>query len=251
MAEDTKDVSHEDFVDRAKETIGQFKLPSGYLDQQGILHRDILIREMTGAEEDLLVSGSASVFQTLIERCVVELGTFKQTDPNWSKIMKSLPYSDHVFMLIRLRTVSLGRQMSFSVKCPSCAKTSNQAVDLFDFVVQGLKDPTSRRTTVELPSGAKVILNPATLEDEEKCKMIKDLATRELAMRCEAINGNIPTVESLKALSFRDRRALSKMIREYEGEIDNEVEMICPHCSHMFKSEVSVWDRNFFFPSEI
>lgn len=253
MSEETKvkDVSHEEFLEKAQSSYSEFDLPSGYLDGAGKLHKGISIREMTGEEEDILASGKDNSLFSVVERCVMTLGDHKQTDSDWRKILKSLPYSDHVFMLIRIRTVSLGRQMTFQLKCPSCAKVSNQSVDLFDFEIEGLKDPLSRQVTLPLDNSLVAIIHPSTVEDEEKWRKIPDPLSREILMRLTALDGNQPTLAMVKKMSLKSRRTLSSFIRKFEGKMDNQIQVECPHCNWEFETEVPIWDRNFFFPSEI
>ena len=250
MEKKNTEISQQDFVDNGSSSIRVYELPSGYVDPEGKVHTEIVIREMTGVEEDLLVSGSSGVLETVVKRCVTRVGKYEQNCKEWNTIFDSLPYSDLVFCLIRIRVVSLGREMNLRVTCPKCANISSQNLDLFDFEIEGNKDK-ERKVSGELPSGKKFVIHVHTLKDEEHTHKIKEAMTKEIMMRLEALDGDRPTVAMVRHLTMRDRSYLRSAIRQLEGKIDNEVEVTCPHCMHEFKAAMSVGDSSFFFPSEI
>lgn len=253
MADRKSDLSVEDMIDPAKSPYLSCDLPTGLLDENGEIHKTCLIREMTGNEEDLIASKSILVaLQAILEGCVVSIGNITQKHPKWKEHIGKLCYADRFFLVIRIRAASLGRDFSFMTRCPHCAKTSNQTVDLYDFKIEGLKDPINREWEGKLPSGKPYKAKISTYEDEQKAQRenVDDLLTRELYMRMVSIDSKPVSVNTLKNLSLKDRRYLRADVRAHEGVIDDTVEMVCPHCKGEFRGEIRIADSNFFFPSE-
>jgi hypothetical protein len=83
-----------------------FELPSG---------TELELREMTGAEEELLTNQrlirSGEAINQVLRNCFVRLG--EKTDPDLSEVMNLLS-GDRLFALVRLRQISLGDEVDWS-----------------------------------------------------------------------------------------------------------------------------------------
>lgn len=243
-------------VDTAKSSVGSYELPTGYIDGDGVLHKEVVVREITGEEEDILSSRKMPMYvrmNKVIENCVLSIGSYKQGVPEWSKIIKDLIVTDRLFLLIKIRIVTLGELFSFKAKCPneSCGKYSSQTTSLDEFEIKGLKDPMLRSWKGKLPkSGYSYTARIQTGADEEKLAKVsgsEDLLSLAMLARLIELNGESPVaLAAVKKLGSMDRQFLRGDFDIHEGEIDNTVQITCPHCSNEFSDEVSIASPSFF-----
>ena len=101
-----------------------FELPSG---------TELELREMTGAEEELLTNQrlirSGEAINQVLRNCFVRLG--EKTDPDLAEVMNLLS-GDRLFALVRLRQISLGDEVELELSCPNsaCRMTNFVTVNL-------------------------------------------------------------------------------------------------------------------------
>ena len=259
MSEEKQVFKMEDSVGEVRPTLGSATLPTGLLDDNGELHTEAVFREMGGHEEDLLPSRmpTGKKMNQLIENCLVRIGGIDNKHESWGRYVRSLVSADRLFLLVRIRMLSLGKLLRFRTTCPDCGKTFTPAVDLEDFIVKGMENPKERIWAGEFPrSKLSYKAKVTTGWDEEKMegKKIpeKDSFSYVLLSRLVEIDGKKPTMEMVKSLSLIDRRHLRSDLASREGEIDNKVEMLCPNpdCGAEFDSEIEIGSADFFFPSE-
>ena len=60
-----------------------FELPRGYADKEGTLHREVVLREITGADQEAMLSpqlrqNPAKMLTALLARVIVRLGTLEK-----------------------------------------------------------------------------------------------------------------------------------------------------------------------------
>jgi hypothetical protein len=249
----------QDFVLRSlsdpKASQGIFDLPCGYLDDSGVLHREVAVREMTGNEEDMLASKNVPVakkMNELITRCVSRIGTFTDA-PQLAKIVQDLPVGDRMFLVFAIRQVSLGDDYPFKAACPECKKESIYNVLLSTLDIKAMPDPSKRVFDDVLPKSGKAFrYRILTGRDEERIgRLSKNDDTLSLAMqmRIELLDGKPPTLADLKALGIKDRNHIRKVFEDVEGGIDTTVDMTCEDCTHDFQTQLDVAQVGFFFPS--
>lgn len=251
--------SNQPLSDVAKPAVDGEELPTGYMDSAGDLHKDAWVREMTGEEEDILTARKVKVHQRMsqiLEKCVTQIGPYKQDQLNWSNVIKSLTVSDRLFLMIKIRQVSLGNLFSFKVKCTDegCAKMSEQTVDLQEFKITGMKNPLERVFEIDLPkSKQKAKLKIQTGADEARVANFvntQNPMTIITMSRLLELNGKTGvTIEQVKKLPTLDMNAIRSAVKEHEGDIENEIEVTCPHCGNEFKTDIDVGSPTFFFPS--
>lgn len=247
-------------LEAAKSSQGVFELPCGYLGPDGTLHTEIAIRELTGAEEDLLAARQIPPFKKyneLLLRCTQRLGTITDRGQLSTAVM-SLPVGDRLFLLIAIRRVSLGEEYSFSETCTNteCRKQERYTVQLSDLDIKKMPDPKKRIHDVTLPSGATARFRISTGADEEKAlaleipkkKADEDALSKGILMRLELLDGLPPELQAVKAMKWRDRVALREEWNRVEGGVDTEIDMVCPTCGQEFKKDIEL-SPSFFFPS--
>jgi len=245
--------------DKAKSPFYSAILPTGYLDEESNLHKEIEIKELSGVEEDILTSRGGlpwyARMHKLMENCIVSIGDYSQTSLKWKDIIKSLIVSDHYYSMLHIRIASLGSMYTAKTKChnPSCGHPMNKTVDLKDFLITGLADPLKRTYDGETPSGIKFVCKPQDGYQDAKMNKnkSKDILTLLILGRLVQLgDDSIITVPKVKSLSMKDRQYLRSFFNRIEGDIDNKMECVCDECGEEFEEAVDVSTPSFFFPME-
>lgn len=223
----------------------------GYKDENGVIHKEFEYREMNGTDEEAISKpkvrqNGAVVTRTLLERCIVRIGTIEKSSvkaSEWTTIMQSLAIGDQDFAMMKIRELSLGDEIEVSHTCPSC-KTKIDSVFTLDEIPL-VPYCGQDEIKFELPKGALdkngdlqkcgVLRHAIGLDREILNKTITQnpsVANTLLLARCIKSIGNLPiTDDTLRNLSLRDRNFLFKLLKEKSFGYDvTEFEIECPNC---------------------
>ena len=244
-------------------------LPCGFVDAEGGLHQQFVVREMTGSEEDLL-AGKGPVLPRLnrvIANCLVSLGAIEERSA-LARIVDGLTATDRMVLLIAIRRASLGDDYTSKIKCPDCSKESNITVSLADLEKIPMPDPKTRNYLHTLSTGMQVGWHVMTGHDEDwlqgqrkRANSDNDLLTLAMLARVDSIGKGANTqvlnrvaafpsaLAACKALLTRERNELRQMFTEIEGSVDTVVEYGCPSCNAEFRGDLDVAQTGFFFPA--
>jgi len=238
---------------------GSFRLPCGFLEEDGTLHRDVVLRAFTGVEEDILASRrvrAADKMNLFLSGCIVSIGDI--TDPNKIRALAPrLLIGDRTFLFFALRRITHGDVFPFRHKCPNpnCKANEIYRVDLSTLVTYPMPKPEKRTYEITLPhSGHLVVWHPMDGTQEARRDELKKrigLLTLNLLLRVEAIDGRPVTADDLARLPSGDRDHLRTHIDEHEGGVETTAELICPVCGEEFERDVDPSEPSFFFPSEM
>lgn len=245
----------ENAMREAKSSQGIFDLPCGYLTPEGELFTEVQVREITGAEEDMLgaknISGGKKITQ-LLANCVQRIGSITDKD-QLLQVVRSLPLGDRVFLMLAIRRVTLGDMFPFEEKCPSCGKSEIYNEDLSELAAKAMPEPKKRVYDTVLPSGITARFHVMTGKDEEVLVRadMKDQASAAVMARLDLLNDKHPTIEDVKALGLRDRNALRDAYEEVEGGVETTLNMGCPFCGQEFQADLNPGSTGFFFPSRL
>jgi hypothetical protein len=108
------------------QTEHEFRLPFGFVDQDGNLHRDGVMRLATAADEILplkdprVQSNQAYLAVILLSRVVTRLGSISQVTP---KVIEGLYAADLAFLQELYNRINRNGKTSHSAICPECAHT--------------------------------------------------------------------------------------------------------------------------------
>ena len=242
-------------LEYAKPSIGEYELPCGYLDADGNLHTSVSVREMTGEEEDILsaknVPGSKKI-NKILSKCTVSIGSIN--GGAIESIIQDLTQGDRIFLLIAVRRASLGDEMPFLTKCPSCEEEARFHLDLGDLEVIKMADPTTRSYSVTLPkTGKKVMMKVLTGRGEDAIGKAssrgRDLITTAIFARVDSMDDKPVTMKDLKDLPLADRNFLRDEWEDHEGGLDTAVKIDCPACGNEYDTELDISQQGFFNPS--
>lgn len=207
--------------------------------------------EMTGAEEELLTNAkllrSGDAINQVLRNCLVRLG--EQTEASITDVLDLLA-GDRLFILVKLRQISLGDEMTLRLTCPNtnCQGTNLVPVNLEDLPVNPY--PTAREFTCTLPGSGQVVRFGYLDGHKEKRLAALPEATisQGMLIRILDIDGTAPNKKTVTAMSLKDRQALRHAMLAIDGGIDTTVETACEHCGQPLRTRVEA-DAGFFFPS--
>jgi acetylornithine deacetylase/succinyl-diaminopimelate desuccinylase-like protein len=124
-------------ADDAVKTEYTFELPKGYVDPKGQVHREITIREITGADQEAMLNpqlrnNPAKMLTALLARVITRLGTLegRQVD---TTVTAAMLKSDRDFLILKLKEIDSGPEMDIDVECPDCGKKFKAMLDISDF----------------------------------------------------------------------------------------------------------------------
>jgi hypothetical protein len=240
-----------------KSSQGVFELPCGYVDEAGNLFTEVALKEITGAEEDLLANPKTPAVKKINEmltRCVQRIGPINDRG-RLAEVVLDLTVGDRAFLMFAIRRISLGDDYPFKDQCPECEEEKLFTVDLSELEPKAMPDRKKRVFDVTLPSGKAARFHPMNGRDEDrlakfdKNKNKADTLSLAILMRLDVLQGKTPSLQDVKDLALRDRNFLRDQFEDNEGGLDTEVELECPVCGHLFKRDVDVGQQGFFFPS--
>lgn len=231
---------------------GEFELPCGWVDETGKVHRKVILREMTGAEEDMMDDDSVprtSRTTNVLTACIDELDGVKDKDKireiisDEGKIGKGVTSTDRIALMVFLRRVSLGDNYKFERRCP-CPRQhvcKNRSLDLRTLKITPVPDDRvgKRRVEVTLPrSKKKAVLRVMTAKSEGPLMSLrptsKDLRSAAITARVEQLDGILlanpkVAIEMVKMLPVEDREYIRSIYDKMEADVDTSVEVQCDH----------------------
>jgi hypothetical protein len=249
-----------------------FKLPCGYVDSSGKLHNIVVMRQMTGVEEDMMANDNLAVTErvrNILRSCCDKIGDIDDPkiviaalEDNGDLPKGALPVTaaDRLAMLLFLRIVSVGNTYRYDTTCPHCDKENKgNMIDLRTLDIKYVDDPTKRVGKVKLPrSGVEVSLKILTAKDEVEVSKLNpnqaNARTLALMARIVTIGGKpLPPqfagIELVKQMPYQDRIYLRKVFDFMEGAIDTEIEVVCSKaaCEKIYKFSLDL-GQVFFSP---
>lgn len=242
------------------------RLPGGYRDAQGALHRAVELRPLLGREEELLAtregSGAERVTE-LLSRCVLRLGDIC---PVSKTVTRDLLVGDRQYLLLVLRRLTFGDRVQSVVSCPwrDCGKP----VDI-DFHISQLPIDESEASgsvyQVSRPVGTdsklcalagqtetlSIRFRLPTGADQEALTGMDAANPASLALallaRCVVQMGTLthPTPDDIAALPAELCQWLEQQMERRAASPDLEMQARCPECGREFCVPFEIQD--FFF----
>jgi len=260
---------------------GEYTLPCGYVDGAGKVHNTIILRETTGAEEDILdddqLSTTERITRVLSGCCerlgeITDKGLIQRAIGDRLEKDEGLPCSqaDRMAMMLFLRRTTNGDRYHLPEAqrtCPHCkGKNNPMHVDLDkDIEIKHAKDPTKRRVQFKLPrKGLLAVMRVLSASGEESLTKLmrgnnrKNLRTLAILARLESIGDtnlradDFKSVDLVKRLSSVDRNYIREVYNKVEGAIDTELEISCEKvaCGLEWKTEIDI-GQVFFSPQAV
>jgi len=218
-----------------------FTLPSGI---------EAELKEMTGQEEELLTNQrllrSGDAINLVIKNCLTRLGDEASVT---AKHVEDLLSGDRLFLLVKLRQISLGDSVDLELQCTNavCKNRNYLSIDL-----EGLETTSyteEREFAFTLPASKQVV--KFTHLDGNKEKRLAALKEPNISsammMRIVSVDGKPPSKKILADMSMRDRSALRMEMSRVDAGIDTTVECDCEQCGTKLKTRLEA-EPAFLFP---
>lgn len=228
-------------------------LPLGWHDGNGHAHRDVHLRELTGADEEALFDhGAGSGAQTVSAFLARVIERIDGVDaPIDADLTASLSLGDRDYLLLRLRQLELGDAVHQVVRCPACAgkvdvdlliselplraatpAASQFEVRLLDASLQ-LRWPTGAdQAAVELLA----LANPAAANTRLFSRIVLDIDG------CGA-----PSEDAVRGWPLARRQALAAWLEQHLPGPDLYLDLACPRCQADMSYVFDLY--GFFLPS--
>jgi hypothetical protein len=242
-------------------------LPIGYADAEGKIHRDVVLRKMTGHEEAILADrryqrNGGKLLTELLTSCIVRLGDIGAPPRS---VVSSMSSADRNYLLVRLRSITFGPELPATYGCPGCGESVQFTDDLDNLPVKNLLDgETVEDVLVELEDGyldrdgqihtALRLRLPVGTDEEAVAGQMRDnpsLGKNALLARCMQSLGDLPRprLEALGPkimgeLTLTDRRRIDRAMEEAAPGIDLVRRLECPRCGKEFSASLDM--SNFF-----
>jgi len=248
-----------------------FPLPVGYVDVENRVHNQIVLREMTGTEDDMMGNAELPIGErvsNVLTACVVKLGDIE--DPETIKkaicdeLESGLPITeqDRIAAMIYLRRVSIGDLYKFERSCPRCGiEAKNRATDLRELKIERAEHPERRRVKVDLPRSGKiaivrVLTAKGSIEVGKLRPTQEDLKSLAIVSRVESLDGQtlgdpLTALAKIKALPQADRNLIRQVYNAMETFVERDIDVECrnPICRNKWDFPLDV-GQGFFLDLE-
>lgn len=242
-----------------------FKLPIGYTDKDGKVHREVKLRPVTGRVEEAMdepeiKENGAKVLTELIKGIIVKLGDInfmKEGESLKRKIVDSLTIIDRDAILLYNSFVSDDydtKMLEFTHECPNKKKESELKLDLtktdilfseeagkteYQFeLIDGVYDKqgnVNKNITVQLPTGEMQEAVYPYFQKELQAKGITEMVQR---MTIDLGKANLDK-ETFRDMTKRDRKLIYKELpSKLQLGVDYEVKYKCTHCKETHTTQV-------------
>lgn len=230
-----------------------FRLPGGYVDEEGRVLQEGEIAPLSGREEELLAGNhrreSATLVTAILSCCLRRLG---EINPISEEVTRNLLIGDRQYLLLKLHEVTFGNQIQATISCPwpDCSKR----VDI-DFLTEDIpikesekKGPTYemelspeaafvdcdhkeyRKIIFRLPNGAdQEAISPFLSENEAQAlTMLLDRCVQSVGPLKN--HGNTLTGR----LSPLARKEIESRMVKVAPRVELDLRADCPECGRAF-----------------
>ncbi len=238
------------------------ELPVGYLDEDSRLHRQAVLRKMTGQEEALLADrklrkNAGKLVTELLASCLRELGEVK---PVTRQVVSKLTSLDRNYLLMELRKITFGNELEANYTCPACDETNTIVEDLEELPVRRLNGEGIPEIVVQLEDCFEdrdgelyntMVFRLPTGSDEEKTASIARENTSHgnnaLLSRCLLTLGDMPQsrrealgTKIMQNLTMGDRARIDWAFRKEVPGVDLTRDITCERCGRDFHTTLDL-----------
>lgn len=213
----------------------KFLLPSG---------RPVEIQEFTAEAEKILDNKqemkSGKWINKFMAKALVSLDD-KPVSKNEGEaigLLLDMLTGDRNYLLLQIRILNYGADMTFNYTCPNCGKVSGYSLNLQDMLDDGTIKVYPYRDDLPLVvstrSGIAEIDYP-TGRTEQWLTGLKDIDRIHLAMAmCSKFNGHPPEYKEFSSLFAKDISEIRKTGSSLKGGLDPTIELDCSDCNTSF-----------------
>lgn len=239
----------------------EFTLPVGYTDADGGLHRDVVLRKMTGREEAILADrkyqrNGGKLVTELLHSCILRLGALPS---NGRGPVAGMTSADRNYLLLKLRSITFGSALDASYSCPGCNERLQVTEELDELPVRELAEDGGE-VAVELEDGwvdregqvhtALRLRLPTGADEEAVAPQLRDNASvgkNALLARCIVSLGDVPAYRLegmgpriMSELTMTDRRLIDRTLNDAAPGVDLVRPLECPSCGRQFSASLDM-----------
>lgn len=214
-------------------------LPGGFIEADGSVVKTAEVRELNGEDEEIIAKASSAskALSLILTRGVIGIGDREVTKDDFDKLLMG----DREMLLLAIRRVTFGNELSLSITCNSCNNGQEVKIDLTkDVPVRELEDSVEDRSwditlrngdvvNVSLPNGKtqkKVLDAPDEVTGAE-------LNTILLNGCINSVNGSPAKPNVAQKLGLVDREKITREIFDKTpGPRLGEVSKVCEACGN-------------------
>ena len=237
-----------------------FTLPSGYVDDEGVIHREVELAPVTGFEEELLDSvgpagRSAHAVTALLARCLRRVGKLA---PVTTSLVRDLLVNDREFLMSKLRGLTLGKNLKAMIVCgdPKCAQPMDITLNVDDLMpaAKHVEQRFFKFDVTEAEATFTFEFRLPTGGDQESCSDFirndPESAVQQLLARIILrINDDCSIDEqTIRALPAQVLKQLERRIEELAPLVSIDLEAACVECGRRLVSQL---DLTSFFLDEL
>ena len=213
----------------------KFTLPSG---------RPVEIQEFTAEAERILDNKhelkSGRWLNKFMAKALVSLDD-KPVPKNEGEriaLLLDMLSGDRNYLLLQIRILNYGADMTFNYECPKCGKTSGYSMNLQEMLDSGaLKVYPYREDVpliVETRSGIAEVDYPMG-RTEQWLAELRDIDRIHLAMAmCKTFNGHPPEYKEFSGMFAKDITEIRKAGTNLKGGLDAGIELDCLECNSSY-----------------
>ena len=218
-----------------------FELPSA---------TEVELREMTGAEEELLTNQrlirTGEAINQVLRNGIVRLGD--NEEPSIQDVLDLLS-GDRLFILVKLRQISLGDEVELELACasPACGAVNPVTIHIDELEVTPYGK--EREFTFELPGSGRIVrFGYLDGHKEKRLAALKEPSiSSALLIRLIDIDGPAPSKKLMNEMTLGDRSALRQEMVRVDAGIDTTVEAHCESCNALLRTRLEA-ESGFLFP---
>lgn len=200
--------------------------------------RHASLRPLSGRDEEWLArhrnTPSSVRVSWLLNQCLLAL----DDRPVNCDLVRQMLVGDREFLMLQLRRITLGDHVQAVVNCPECGSKMDVDFRLDEVSVQA-QPQTQESFTLDLP-GRSVRFRLPNGGDQEDVVHDPDPVG--------ALLGRCLVDDADQALSSDEREAVMAEMERLAPQVDVELELGCPECSHQF---TLAFDTTAFFFDEV
>lgn len=234
---------------------GVFILPTGYVDDHGLYHREVELAPVNGKIEAFLAdlpdeTYTANLVTGLLARCIRRVGALTEID---TRLVRSLLASDRDYLMMRLREMTFGRKVDVILQCPDVSCRKSMDITLFLDEMRIERQPLLERFfTMDLSCGAQgkereqVEFRLPTGADQEALASVVHIdeqkAIHRLLARCVRRIGERTDIDeaAIAALPESARSEIEARIQQLSPDLEIELQGVCPECQHAFSTPIDL-----------
>jgi len=239
-------------------------LPVGVIDDKGVIHRECIVSKMTGrdrkdiADQDVIRNGG-KILTTLLMNRVEQIGDIDISNPKIKRgVLLDMNSSDRTFLILAIRNLSYGKDLSFVANCTSCGEKNEVSHRFQDMEIKPVPEHTVegkfRWVTVKIdkPRLEAVLRFPTGADEELISPFVKNNpieASYKTLRRClKSYNGDTNLMGPfIDELPLDELDALSDEWNRLQPGLDISFNIECFNCREPMLLSLQALD--FLFPS--